>query len=207
MVDQFAAKAIDWDNNPVRNEMVKKFVNIIRKHAQIRPNSHILDFGCGTGLVGLHFAEEADRIKMLDTSPAMLEVLKKKVKEQGPHNVQIIQKDIAQLDEPNNLIVSLMTFHHITNQAEILREFYNKLHDNGLIIIGDLMPEDGSFHYPESVPHNGIHPNALSKLCKEAGFHVEWCYKFHSVHKKTNLGTQKSFDLFVLVARKPEPLQ
>ena len=204
MVDQFATKATDWDNNSVRREMTKKFINIIRKHTQIKPATHVLDFGCGTGMIGLHFAPEAEKVKMVDTSPAMLEVLMTKIQDAGHKNVHVYPHDIEKTEEHNNIIVSLMTLHHVDNHIDILRKFYQKLHEDGLVIIGDLMPEDGSFHSPEIVPHNGIHPKTLSRLCQKVGFEVEWCYKFHSIHKKTEQGSLKSYDMFVLVARKPK---
>jgi len=206
MVDQFATKATDWDNNPTRREMARKFINIIRKHTQIQPASHVLDFGCGTGLVGLHFASEAEKVKMVDISPAMLDILNKKVIDEGHTNVHIIPNDIEKTEDQNNVIVSLMTFHHIDNHIDILQKFHQRLHEDGTVIIGDLMPEDGSFHSPEIVPHNGIHPKALCRLCVKAGFEVEWCYQFHSIHKKTMQGSHKSYDMFVLVARKPKSL-
>lgn len=203
MFDQFAKKATDWDNNPTRKQIVRKFIHIIRKHSRISPTSHITDFGCGTGLVGLHFASASKKVSMVDTSPAMIEVLNKKIEEHGYDNVHVFEQDLDQIEDQSNLIVSLMTFHHIDNHADILQKVSRKLDEDGIIIIADLMPEDGSFHYPETVPHNGIQPKTLSRHCKKAGLDVEWCYQFHSIHKQTNHGLQKSYDLFVIVARKP----
>ncbi len=48
----------------------------------------ILDFGCGTGLLTLHFQPLARSVTGLDSSPGMLDALKAKIRDQNLANVK-----------------------------------------------------------------------------------------------------------------------
>ena len=78
MIDHFQNKAKDWDN-PMQIELTSKFVNQLRNSIFIYEQDIYAEVGCGTGLVGLSFAEEIQKTYMIDNSPSMINVLKEKL--------------------------------------------------------------------------------------------------------------------------------
>jgi len=204
MEDTFAAKANEWDSNPLRAEMVKKFLHEVHKYAISEKRERMIDFGCGTGVVGLDFIQSTSEVIFIDTSPAMLHVLRQKVSDANIAHARIIEGSIEQSDEAQkaDLITSLMSIHHVEDIDLILRQMAARLTPDGQLIIGDLMPEDGSFHHPEVVPHNGFSAEKLEKSLAEAGMKISHFSVFHTMHKPSQNGEKKAFDLFVLVATK-----
>jgi len=76
MNDSFAEKAKMWDSNPQVRALADLFSAELDKIVPNQSGLAILEFGCGTGLVGLRYAEKAASLDMVDTSPAMLDVLR-----------------------------------------------------------------------------------------------------------------------------------
>ncbi len=56
---------------------------------------HICDFGCGTGLLAEQLADRVGAIDAVDTSPAMLAVLARKIVERGWTNIRTMAKPVA----------------------------------------------------------------------------------------------------------------
>lgn len=204
MKDKFADKAANWDKNDPRLLMIKSFVTEIEQRSSLNPKSYLLDFGCGTGLVGLEFAERIARVTLVDNSPAMLEILRQKIKEKQIINANVIEGNIDEVKKTatEDLIVSMMALHHVASIPNLLKKFHSLLNIDGKVIIGDLLTEDGSFHFPETVPHNGFEKTILTDQVIAAGFKIEHFGIFHTMNCEISTGEIKSFDLFLLVACK-----
>ena len=54
----------------------------------------VLDYGCGTGLLSLFLLPHVRRVVGADSSPGMLEVLRKKLTEGGIENMKVIHLDL-----------------------------------------------------------------------------------------------------------------
>ncbi|MBU0617644.1 MAG: methyltransferase domain-containing protein [Planctomycetes bacterium] len=69
---------------------------------QLRPDSEVLEVGCGTGLNFRYLLEQLDpergRLVGLDFSPDMLRRARKRVAANGWTNVELIEADAARLD-------------------------------------------------------------------------------------------------------------
>jgi 2-polyprenyl-3-methyl-5-hydroxy-6-metoxy-1,4-benzoquinol methylase len=204
MIDNFATKAASWDESAPRKEMSLKFIAEIDSLEILNSKSRILDFGCGTGLIGLALANKVAVVTLVDSSPAMLKILREKIEYLNIQNTNIVDGSIEDVDstESENLIVSLMAGHHVEDLASLFSHFHQRLKPNGVFVMGDLMSEDGSFHFPEVVPHNGFEAEALKTLLTAAGFVVEKFHVFNNMHRILSNGEAKSFEQFVLVARK-----
>ncbi len=88
-----------------------------------------LDFGCGTGLLTLRPQPLARSITGMDSSPAMLEVLKDKIAKSGLANVHLQFCDLEHQALPDgsyNLVTSSMTLHHIRKTAPLLAWFFGR---------------------------------------------------------------------------------
>lgn len=199
MKDNFKEKAKEWDTNPGRVEIAKKFSYEARKNTAINKDMKLLEFGCGTGLVGLSFASSVDSIIMVDNSRAMLSVLREKVAANNIGTVHILEGDIGALDIKESsvdLILSSMAFHHVKEIPAVLRIFKKILNMKGTVIIGDLCTEDGSFHAPEIVEHNGFDMEDIRNIFNSTGLHVENIYTYNTITRP-----DKRYDQFILVAR------
>ena len=198
--DRFAERAADWDANIARVIGAEKFARLVMESEPLTEQSSVLDFGCGTGLVGLQFAPYVGRLLMVDNSPAMLEKLTEKVEGQGIENVSVFQT-LDQIEAASvDGIVSLMAFHHVEDTELALNQMYECLKPNGFVVIGDLVKEDGDFH-SEAVPHNGFDENLLREQFKNAGFRVTRYEIFNSITKETVNG-EKTFPQFMVIAKK-----
>ncbi|MBU1039735.1 MAG: class I SAM-dependent methyltransferase [Proteobacteria bacterium] len=205
MTDYFAEKAAAWDDNPVRVAVARAFHKAVLPLVGPAANRSVLDFGCGTGLLGLLFAEDARSVDLVDTSPAMAKVLRGKIAAQGLANVAVRLGELSELALPESsfdLVVSLNALHHITDIPTVLTQLRRLGSPGGHFVVADLMAEDGSFHGAETVPHNGFDPAALSGQFQAAGFEVLGTCQHHTIRKPDASGALRDYPQFLLHARK-----
>ena len=62
----------------------------LRERGRTLDGMQVLDFGCGTGLLTERLADRVAAIDAMDTSPAMLRVLRDKVERAGWANVRVL---------------------------------------------------------------------------------------------------------------------
>lgn len=201
MTDAFAARAATWDDNPVRAAAARAFFEAALPLAGEAARGVVLDFGCGTGQIGLSFAPMARRVVLLDTSPAMLEVLRGKIASAGIANAEIrLGGPEGLAAESAGLIVSLNALHHVEDIPALAAQFRRLCARGGQVIVGDLVSEDGSFHAPESAPHNGFAPEALGRIFTAAGFSVRTVLRHHAIRKTGPDGVTRDYPQFLLQA-------
>lgn len=234
MSDAFASRAAQWDANPVRAAIGQAFYAQVLEAAvghfgagSPLAGKTVLEFGCGTGVLGLRLAEDhAARLLFVDTSPAMLGVLRGKLAQAAQAaqakaqeanaqassaqlmRAEIFEGDLGDLpiaEASVDLAVSLMALHHVPNVAGALSRLRALLKPGGLLLVGDLLPEDGGFHagnnHDESACHNGFDPEALRALCLAAGLDVQRLLPFHLVRKPDPAGALREYPLFFLAAK------
>jgi len=200
--DNFAHRAADWDQ-PSKVEMSRRFVDEMLLN--INPQSHwkALEVGAGTGLVGLAILPEIDSIVFEDTSPAMLGVLQSKLS--GKEKVEIVQGEIFEyVQQDINLVFSLMAFHHLPDLGKTLNHLAQITLPGAYVVIGDLMPEDGSFHRFEPIPHKGFAPEELNRQFEAAGFSVKCNYVYDTLMRERIPGVVSGFEQFILVAKRTQ---
>ena len=208
MCDEFAVKAKGWDEDPMVKGIADVFLKVLKKNFEFSYGLDLLEFGCGTGLIGLDIANSVHSITMLDNSPAMFNILKAKVKAGGFRNVECVLGDVksARLEHGSfDMIFSSMALHHVENISELLEEFYKYLTPNGCLVIADLDLEDGSFHEKE-VAHNGFSSKKLINLFNNAGFQIKYLENHYAVKKEVD-GEEEEYDLFFLVSNKDKDLR
>ncbi len=205
MDDKFEEKAKAWDDNPIRVEMANAFSEEVKKNVKIGKDSRLMEFGCGTGLVGMALAPLADSILMIDTSRAMLSVLRDKVSGSNLRNIEILEGNIERLKIKKSsidLIVSFMTLHHVKDIPGVLGAFRGLLKGRGSVIIGDLCREDGGFHGAERVEHHGFDMDEIKKVFDMNDLPVGNIYKFNTLKKPDGEGKIRGYDQFILIAHK-----
>lgn len=199
-MDNFAHRAADWDQ-PSKIKMATAFISELKKNIRIEPGWRALELGAGTGLAGLQLLPELGSLVAEDTSVAMLEVLQEKLK--GNEPVTIVNGEIFEYTSCDiDLLFSVMAFHHLPELEKAIGHIATLVKPGGYVVIGDLMPEDGSFHHFEPIPHKGFDPEMLKMLVEKSGFTVEKHYVYDTLTRERIPGKMSNFDQFILIARK-----
>ncbi|SMC10019.1 class I SAM-dependent DNA methyltransferase [Nitratiruptor tergarcus] len=192
-MSSFDKRAQEWDKNDRRVQTAKKVANAVKSCINEK-NLKILDFGCGTGLVSYELTNIAHSITGIDTSPKMVEMFNAKSTTPA---IKAFCKDIDEIEEKFDLIVSSMTFHHIKDIDAIIEKLRTKIQPGGVICVADLVKEDGSFHNDNSgVHHFGFDIEELTKKFEHKGF-KKICQKIVYTIQK-----HKAFDVFLLCMQK-----
>ena len=156
--------------------------------------------------MALKFINDVARITVIDTSEGMLDMLRQKIREQKLEKVEIIDRTLTTGILPENsceLIISMMTMHHIEDLSSLFKCFYEILVPGGNIAIVDLAKENGDFH-PEGVEyvHNGFEKESLQLPLENEGFRNIEFSNMTKVSKESSKGELKKYPIGLVVAAK-----
>ncbi|MCL2665926.1 MAG: class I SAM-dependent methyltransferase [Defluviitaleaceae bacterium] len=197
------AKGFDTDE---RIERAKFFADEIRLHIKDGASKTAMEYGCGTGLVGIRLFGDFKSVLFVDSSIGMIEQVKQKLIGINKPAEFAICRDFL-IDCPNDLnadyIFTALTLHHIKNTKAILSHFFNVLNAGGHLLVIDINTDDGGFHAdsPFFDGHHGFSQDALAGLVSEIGFANVNAKTFYRGSKKAN-GTDKPYSVFILDAAK-----
>jgi len=205
VIDTFSQKALVWDANPQVVALADRFAAELERIVPDPAGLAMLEFGCGTGLVGLRYAARAASLDLVDTSPAMLGVLRGKAGAGAPgvrvHEAGIADPTIGRASV--DWLISNMALHHVADIPALLARWREIVKPGGRVTIGELEAESGTFHAPEVVPHNGFEPRELAKVFQDAGFTGVETHTFITVPREDNDGVVREYSGFILDALRP----
>jgi ubiquinone/menaquinone biosynthesis C-methylase UbiE len=202
----FDDKAKDWDNDPKKLERAEIFsAEIIRVIGDMNVDS-ALEFGSGTGLASFQLKERFRHITLADTSKGMLEVLSEKIaREKLTHFNPLLIEEASDLLSLSRLdiVYTLLTLHHVADIDSAFNVFSRIIRPGGYLFIGDLVTEDGSFHYknPEFDGHKGFDTKELVKKLSGEGFLCVEEKIFYTIERELN-SESKRYPLFILAFKK-----
>ena len=204
----FNKEAATWDENPARVKIATDVARAIMDTVRPDKAMDVLDFGAGTGLLSLAVQPHVHSITAIDSSPGMLAVLEEKMRKQGLTNVQTRVVDLGKgdaFDGRFDVIISSMTFHHISDVGSVLRKLAAALKPGGRIAIADLDSDDGKFHdSAEGVFHNGFDRCTMLKQFEIAGLTMIRNRTAAIVRKPSIDGEIRTFTLFLMTGKNPE---
>ncbi len=202
----FDTAAAGWDQKQRRVELAAAIAAAIRNDLPLNRDMTALEYGCGTGLVGLALAPHLKSLTAVDTSEGMLAVLARKLADEAITNVTPLNLDLVRnsLPEKFDLIFCAMTLHHIQEKDQLLATFCTMLREGGALAVADLYEEDGSFHGPEAdgVRYHGFDPLHLADTLKNCGLIRVHSTAIHSIVKTSGSGEQRSYPVFLLSGHK-----
>ncbi len=207
MNNYFDQTAKEWDLKPGRFERAQKFAEQIRLLTEGKKIRSAMEFGAGTGAVSFCLKNDFREIVLIDDSPGMVGEMKKKIDSAGVSHMRALTMNLLNENYTgrHDLIYSLMVLHHIHDVRKIFMIFLDILNPGGLLVIGDLATEDGSFHaeLSEFEGHCGFDMNELSETVRQTGFGNIRSDVFYHTKKIIN-SEEKTFQVFILKAERPE---
>lgn len=173
--------------------------------AQIRKRVHgcgqkaALDYGCGTGLVGLQLADCFESLLLVDSAPQMLAQVRQKIEDRHLANASTLCADFladVPLGLSADIILMAQVLLHIPDTGAILRKMHGLLNPGGRLLIVDFNKKESITH-PKV--HNGFHQVELMGRMAEVGFVNMRAETFY--HGR-NLFMNQDASLFLLDAEK-----
>jgi len=201
----FNEKAANWEK-PQQVKLANGVADTMIKELKPSLDMDVLDYGCGTGLISMRFQPLVKSVTGVDSSTGMLEVFEEKIRKSGVQNVSTQWADLEDggtVEGKFNLVVSSMTFHHVSKNLLVLKRIYDLLLPGGTLGIADLDKEDGTFHSDNTgVVHFGFDREDLKKLFEEAGFHDVKAVTAYKVQKEVKGQGLKEFPIFLMTGKK-----
>lgn len=164
----FEQLAKKYDNEK-QLELAKNIVGEIKVVLGESKSKSLIDYGCGTGLIGLDLSDQVDSVLLVDSSKQMLEIVKSKIAKNGITNAKVLLSDFTESTSELkvDIVVMSLVLLHIPDTRKILQELFNLLNDAGQLIIIDFDKNENVDH-PKI--HNGFVHDELINLLAEIGF-------------------------------------
>ncbi len=174
-VNKFDEKAATWDDDPAHVERAQVVAGAIREAVPLDSSVRLLEYGAGTGLVSQALCHTVGPITVADTSAGMRKVMQDKVAAGVMADARVWDLDLASAplpasEERFDLIVTVLTLHHLQRLEPVLSNFAVLLAEGGHLAIADLDEEDGTFHGDGFDGHHGFDHDALADDLRTAGF-------------------------------------
>ncbi len=205
----FDDAAADWDSEPRRVALMKAIGEAILRETKPTNNMDVLDYGCGTGLIGLFLLPHVQSVTGADNSTGMLEVLRGKIASDELENMEAIQLNLEQDSLPSvryHLITVGMAMHHIADTERVLRAFHALLLPGGTLCLADLDTEPGTFHpadMDDIVHHHGFNRDRLKQQLAEIGFAEMQDITALTFNKPVEGQGEQEFSVFLMHATRP----
>ena len=198
----FDAKAEDWDIDP-RVERARVIAARLAEQIQPSPTTTAVDFGCGTGLLGFALLPSIGHLTLADPSSGMLKVAELKITTEDKDRVTILhlEGEGEILPDSYDLIMSLMTLHHIHETEEVVRSLTQHLNPGGTLALADLDSEDGSFHGPDADVHRGFERSVIRNWMIDSGLRGVSDSTPWTMHKRVD-GVDREYPLFLVTGQR-----
>lgn len=172
--NSFDDKAATWDDDPAKVERARRVAAGIRDAVPVDRSTRLLEYGAGTGLVTQALGDDVGPVTLADSSAGMRDVMAAKVATGTlPGDARIWDLDLSDGAVPADrfdLVVTVLTLHHIPDLDPVLAGFATLLDGGGHLCIADLDHEDGTFHPEGFGGHHGFHRDGLASQLERAGF-------------------------------------
>ncbi len=196
--DKFEMIANTYDT-PERILIANVSSDAIREYVVDAKGKKAVDFGCGTGLVGMSLIDEFQSVLFLDTSPSMIRQIKQKIADRHIPNADTLCFDFEQegLSELRaDYIFMAQVLLHIPDVEFVLLRLFEVLNEGGHLLIVDFNKNE---NIVSDLVHNGFNQDELTAKMTKIGY--------GDVHSKTFYHGSRIFmgqdaSMFILDARK-----
>jgi ubiquinone/menaquinone biosynthesis C-methylase UbiE len=203
-MNSFDERAKEWDSDPTKVERAYAIADTIAENVPLQPAMRALEYGCGTGVLGLRLRSRIGDLTLADVSDGMLDVVREKLAASPDAHTRATKLDLltdALPEQRFDLVCTAMTLHHIPDTDAILRKLAALLAPSGYLCIADLDSEDGSFHGAGFDGHNGFDRRDLGARTARAGLQVARFVTAYTMRKMA-AGAMRAYPIFLMVAQK-----
>lgn len=163
MAHDWDAYAAEWENDPVTTAYAEKAFESLQQWLDIN-NQHVLDFGCGTGLLTQKIAPLAKGVVALDSSEAMIEQLDRK---QLGNNVEAVVDHLTRglvamhpaFRGQFDVVVASSVCGFLPNYSDVVDIIYSILENDGAFIQWDWLDAE-----------NGLTTDYVQTVLSSVGF-------------------------------------
>lgn len=196
--DKFEMLADRYDT-PERIEIAKVSSNAIREFLVDAKSKNAIDFGCGTGLVGMNLLNDFNSMLFLDTSQKMVNRIKQKIANFNIQNADTLCFDFekeGRADLHADYIFMAQVLLHINDIELVLSRLYDVLNVGGHLLIVDFNKNE---EIVSDLVHNGFDQIELTEIMAKIGYRDIQSKTFYT-GRKIFMGYDAS--LFILDTQK-----
>ena len=167
--DKFEMIANRYDT-PERVQVAKVSSDAIRKCLVDAKNKNAIDFGCGTGLVGINLLNDFESILFVDASQNMVSQVRQKLAGSNVENASALCFDFEKdclLDLQADYIFMAQVLLHINDIELLLSRLYAVLKEGGHLLIVDF---DKNEKIVSDRVHNGFDQIELAEIMTKIGY-------------------------------------
>lgn len=197
--EQFERIAAHYDS-PERIRIARVITEAIKSNAGITAGKTAIDFGCGTGLIGMDLRNQYETMVFLDTSPQMLQIVENKLRLVEAKNAvtRCVDWETADPGGPcADHIFAVQVLLHILKIEPLLQRLYDALNPDGELFLVDF---DKNEQVQSDLVHNGFDQTALKDCLAKIGFTD---LRSRTVYEGTGMFMGQDASLFMLRAKKP----
>lgn len=162
-------------------------------------NMRAMDYGCGTGLVGIRLARSFRSMLFVDASRNMVEVVREKISGLGIGNAETLVADFGAsypADLRVDCIIVSQVLLHVRETGPLLLNLAQLLNAGGHLVLIDF---DKNERVVSDRVHNGFEQSALAGALFDSGFSVVASETFYHGEK---MFMNQDASLFILDAVK-----
>lgn len=196
--DKFDVIADNYDS-PERMRIAEISSDALREYLDDSKNKSAIDFGCGTGLVGISLINEFKHMLFLDTSQNMISVVDRKINEAGIVNASSLCFDFETSDSETvnaDYIFMAQVLLHIRDYKSVLQKLHGILNEEGHILIVDFDKND---NIASDLVHNGFDHDDLRDAMLDIGYRD---IEIRTIYSGEKIFMGKDASMFILHARK-----
>ena len=135
-----------YSRQPIADEAAyRKKLDVTREY--FRPQTEVLELGCGTGSTAIAHAPFVKHIRAVDISSRMIEIARDKADAAGVDNVTFEQSSVEELDVADasvDVVLGLSLLHLLEDKEAAIAKVHDVLKPNGVFVtntvcLGDRM--------------------------------------------------------------------
>ncbi len=194
-IEKFDSMAAQYDT-PERADIAKLIAGAIRSRVKSGKDKTAIDYGCGTGLVGLCLTDLFDSLIFIDASPNMVEQVKAKIA--GIPNAEALCRDFTR-EAPGvsaDYIILAQVLLHMKDTEPFLAVLFAALNHGGRLFIVDF---DKNEAVASELVHNGFDQPKLAEVLTGLGF---TSVEGETFYRGERIFMNQDASLFIMEARK-----
>ncbi|MEN6621936.1 MAG: class I SAM-dependent methyltransferase [Smithella sp.] len=203
--DENLADQYDREHEKFRNfdDEAAKIAGVL----DLSKESVLLDIGCGTGGLTTRFAKICNRVYAVDSSPAMLNILKNKIEKQNFTNISLVQAGLLSYEHAGDrldAIVANICLHHLPDfwKQIVLIKLNSVLKPGGKLFLCDVVFDFNPREYVNTINEwiIGMRTTAGNRMSDETIMHVKnefstWGWIISGMLEKANFHIDNNLEI------------